>query len=298
MRVLTKRICGFSLVAVLVVAPVTLDAQVRTVPVRDGVYMLVGQGGNIGLSVGQDGAFLIDDQFAPLTEAIRAAIGELTDLDVRFVVNTHFHSDHTDGNENLGEGGAIIVAHESVRERLTSEQFVEVFDISMAPYPPAAPPVVTFNDRVTFHWNGDEIKTFHVPHAHSDGDVLIHFVEANAFHMGDTYFAGVYPFIDVANGGGIRGMIESAERVIAVSDSESLIIPGHGALSNREELVGYRDMLITVRDRVQKLMNDGLSLDEVVASRPTADLDEQWQRGPIQSDVFVRLVFRGLAEGR
>ena len=173
--------------------------EIRTIPVADGVYMLMGSGGNIGLSVGEDGPFVVDDQFAGLTEKILAAIAAVSDGSVRFVLNTHWHGDHTGGNENLGKAGAMIVAHENVRKRMNPDEFLEVMERSQQA-PPDALPVVTFSDAVTFYWNGEEIRAFHVEHAHTDGDAIIHFVNANVIHMGDTFFNGIFPFIDFASG--------------------------------------------------------------------------------------------------
>jgi glyoxylase-like metal-dependent hydrolase (beta-lactamase superfamily II) len=267
------------------------DVQIQTVPVADGVYMLMGRGGNIGLSVGSDGAFVVDDQYAPLTEKIKAAIAAVTDQEVRFVINTHWHFDHTGGNENFGEAGALIVAHENVRERMSVDQFMEVLDRHVPAAPAIALPVITFTDAMTFHWNGDDIHVVHTQHAHTDGDALIHFRKANAIHMGDTYFHSRYPFIDVQAGGGIDGIIAAAEWVLRVADSDTKIMPGHGPLSSPDELREYRDMLMTIRDRVRGMINDGLSIDEVVASKPTQDLDERWGAQP---DDFVRSVYQGM----
>ncbi|MFQ6045306.1 MAG: MBL fold metallo-hydrolase [Gemmatimonadales bacterium] len=273
------------------------DVQITTTAVAPGVYMLQGRGGNLGLSVGDDGAFLVDDQYAPLTEKILTAIGEVTDKPVRFVINTHWHGDHTGGNENMGKAGAIIVAHENVRYRMSSEQFLEAFNNRVPPSPPAALPVITFTDAITFHWNGDDIHVFHVHPAHTDGDAIIHFTRSNVIHMGDTYFNGMYPFIDVSTGGTIHGIIAAADQVLALTDAETKIIPGHGPLSNAEELTVYRDMLIEVRNRVAKLIAEGKTRDEVIAAKPTADLDATWGGGFMQPDVWVGLVYDGMMEG-
>ncbi len=197
--------------------------------VADGIYMLTGRGGNLGLSVGQDGAYLIDDQFAPLTAKILAAVETLTPEPVRFVVNTHYHFDHTGGNENLSKAGAILVAHENVRQRMAAGTFMKAFNRQVEPAPAGALPVVTFTDAVSFHWNGQEIRVFFVGQsAHTDGDSIVHFVGADVFHMGDTFFNGMYPFIDVSSGGRIDGMIAAADRVLKVASDETRLIPGHG----------------------------------------------------------------------
>lgn len=280
-----------TVVAVPLAAQQQEDVQIQTVPVAEGVYMLMGRGGNIGVSVGDDGAFLVDDQFAPLTQKIEAAVRALTDHPIRFVINTHWHADHTGGNENLGKAGAIIVAHENVRKRMSVEQFIEAFNSRTPPAPPQALPVITFTDAVTFHWNGDDIRVFHVNPAHTDGDAIIHFTTGNAVHMGDTYFNGTYPFIDVSSGGTLDGMIAAIDRVLGLADGNTKIIPGHGSLSNRAELRTYREMLAEVGRRLRRLIADGKTKAEVVAAKPTRDLDATWGGGFMQPDQWVGLVY-------
>ncbi len=272
------------------------DVEIKTLHVAEGVYMLIGRGGNIGLSIGDDGAFLVDDKYAPLTEKILAAVAAVTDRDIRFVVNTHFHGDHTGGNENMGEVGAIIVAHENVRVRLSTEQFRRTVNRRTPPSPPGALPVVTFTEAVTFHWNGDEIHVFHVDPAHTDGDAIIHFRRANVIHMGDIYFNGRFPFIDVDAGGSIDGMIAAVEEVLAVAGADTKIIPGHGRLSDAGELRAYRDMLTTVRNRVKGLIAEGMSKDEVVAAKPTQQFDEKWGGGSWNPDRWIGLLYESLKD--
>lgn len=274
------------------------DVQIQTVKVADGVYMLMGRGGNMGLSVGDDGAFLVDDQYAPLTDKIKAAIAAVTDRPIEFVVNTHWHGDHTGGNENLGEAGVIIVAHENVRRRMSVDQFQEAFGRATPAAPDAALPVITFTDAVTFYWNDDELHVFHVNPAHTDGDVIIHFVQANVVHMGDTYFNGLYPFIDVSSGGSIDGTIAAVDQVLAFVRTDTKIIPGHGPLSDVAALRGYRNMLAGVRDRIQQLISQGSSRDEVIAAKPTRDLDDKWGGGFMQPDQWVGIVYDSMTKGR
>jgi glyoxylase-like metal-dependent hydrolase (beta-lactamase superfamily II) len=272
-------------------AQVAEDVVIEATPVAGNVHMITGQGGNMGLCVGDDGAFLIDDQFAPLTERILATVAEITPEPVRFVINTHWHFDHTGGNENLGEAGAIIVAHENVRKRLSTDQFMEAFKRTVPASPPGALPVITFNDSVTFHWNDEEIRVIHVEPAPTDGDSLVHFRKANIIHLGDVYFNGMYPFIDTSAGGRIAGMIEAVDRALELTDDRTKLIPGHGELSGAAELRAYREMLRTVHDRMQELIADGRSRDEIIAARPTRDLDATWGRGFMKPDQWVGIVY-------
>lgn len=263
----------------------------------EGVWMLTGAGGNIGVSAGADGVFLVDDQFAPLTEKIRAAVAKINDHPIRFVLNTHWHSDHTGGNENLGGAGALIVAHENVRERMSVDQFMERLDRTVPAAPKAALPVVTYDDSVTFHLNGDEIHAFHVPPAHTDGDSIVHFRKANVVHMGDVFFTSGYPFVDLGSGGSVEGVLDAVDRVLALTDAETAIIPGHGPMSDREGLEEYRRMLGTIVSRVAERIAAGDSLEEVQAARPSAEFDEEHGGGFIDGETFVETVYTSLTAG-
>ena len=270
--------------------------RIETIRLGDNVAMLMGgAGGNLGVSYGEDGVFVIDDQFAPLTEKITAAIAVLNDKPVRFVINTHWHLDHVGGNENFGKAGAVIVAHENVRKRMNADQFIKAFDMHIPAASDAALPVITFTQDVTFHLNGDEIHVFHVPNAHTDGDAIIHFKKANVLHTGDLYFAGTYPFIDVESGGSINGLIEALTRLLPRLDKKTKIIPGHGPLSNKAELTAYIEMLATIRDRILRLIQDGKTLEEMAAAKPTADFDDTWGKGFLSPEQFTGIVYRDLA---
>lgn len=264
--------------------------QIRTVSLGPGLYVLFGQGGNIGLSVGDDGAFVIDNQFAPLSEKILAAIRAVTPKPVRFVVNTHWHGDHTGGNENFGKAGALIVAHDNVRRRMNPAQFKDVVGRTQQA-PPVALPVVTFGSDVTFHWNGETIVVRHVPNSHTDGDAVIQFVGADVIHLGDTFFNGRYPFIDLQSGGSLEGMIASSNRVLGMMGPQTRLIPGHGEVAGARELTAFRDMLVRVRDLIAPMVARGMTEDEVVAAKPTAELDPVWGSA---SERFVRSVVQSL----
>ena len=280
-------------------APPPAAAQEREVTIqvkelRGSVRMLVGQDGNLGVRGGEDDEFLIDDQFAPLTEKILAAIRTFTDEPVRFVVNTHWHGDHTGGNENLGERGAVIVAHDNVRERMSTEQFMKAFDRRVEPAPRAALPIVTFTESVTFHLNGDTIRVIHVDPAHTDGDSIVHFEKANVLHTGDLFFKGRYPFIDLSSGGSIDGVIAAADRALGLCDDETQIIPGHGDLATRADYAAYRDVLRTVRDGVAAQIAAGRTREEVMASDVTAAYDAEWGQGFIRGPAFLATVYDSL----
>ncbi|MBL8522045.1 MAG: MBL fold metallo-hydrolase [Betaproteobacteria bacterium] len=266
------------------------EVKIRTERLSPTTYVLFGAGGNIGVSVGEDALFIIDDQFAPLTPKILDALKALTDKPVKFVLNTHFHSDHTGGNENLGKGGAIIVAHDNVRKRLSSEQLIAFLNAKSPALSKPGLPVITFAADTTFHINGDEINAFHMPNAHTDGDAIIHFRKSNVIHMGDTFFNGFYPFIDTSSGGHPDGVIAVADRVIALSDDNTRIIPGHGPVCDKKDLKVYRDMLATIWGRVQKLAKEGKSLDDIIAAKPTADFDERWGKGFIPPARFIEML--------
>lgn len=285
----------------LAALPASLLAQVnfdtitvRVQQLRGGVYMLTGAGGNIGLSVGDDAAFIVDDQFAPLTPKILAAIGTVTAKPVRFVVNTHWHGDHTGGNENFGKGGALIVAQQNVRKRMSSEQFMRFFNSRTPASPAVALPVVTFTDSISFHINGDELVAFYVPGAHTDGDAVVHFTRADVIHMGDTYFEAWYPFIDLDSGGSINGIIAAADRALSVCTPQTIVIPGHGPVSNCANLRAYRNVMAAARDRVRAELQRGRTLEQIKAARLTAEFDAKYGNAFIKPDVFVEFVYRSL----
>jgi glyoxylase-like metal-dependent hydrolase (beta-lactamase superfamily II) len=286
---------------VLAAAPVLAQQQtdyskveIKSEKVAEGLYVLTGQGGNIGLSAGASGSLVIDDQYAQLSEKILAAIKTLTPGPVRFVVNTHWHGDHTGGNENMGKAGAILVAHENVRRRMSTEQFMAMMGRKIEASPEAALPVVTFAEGVTFFWNGDEVRVFHVAPAHTDGDSVIQFVKADVVHMGDTFFNGAYPFIDTSSGGRVDGIIAAADRVLSAVTDKTRIIPGHGPVASKADLQAYRDTVKAVRDAVAKLKAEGKTKEAVVAAKPSAAYDAKWGQGFIKPDAFVGIVFDSL----
>ncbi len=271
--------------------------QIRTIKVSDGVYMLMGVGGNIGVSVGTDGVLMVDDQYAPLSDKIKVAVAALGGP-VRFVVNTHWHWDHVGGNESLLRSGVVTVAHENVRRRMSVEQFVPPLNRHVPASPAGALPLVTFADSVTFYLGGDSIHVFHAAAAHTDGDAIIWFRRANVIQMGDIFFNGRYPFVDLSSGGSLDGVVAAVDRVLALADANTKIIPGHGSLADRATLQAYRDMLVTVRDRIKRAVTAGQTLEQVQAAKPTAEFDAVLGKGTITPTLFVQILYTDLAARR
>jgi cyclase len=264
--------------------------EIRIERIAPGVAVLFGRGGNIGVSYGADGNVLIDDQYAPATERVVTAVRTLDADPIRFVLNTHWHGDHTGGNENLGRGGTVIVAHDNVRIRMTMEQLVRGEQVP--PSPAGALPVITFSEDLTFHLNGDEIAAHHVDHAHTDGDSLIYWRRANVLHMGDTYFNGLLPFIDLDSGGSIDGAIAAVETGLRIANEETRIIPGHGPMARRADLVRYRDMLVALRDRVGQGIAAGRTLEQIKGERLADGYGPP--DGFISPDALIETIYRSL----
>ena len=289
----------FALVAASLLLAASLEAQVnydtvqiRTTELAKGVHVLFGSGGNIGVSVGDDAVFIIDDQFAPLTPKILAAIRALTDKPVSFVLNTHWHFDHTGGNENFGKAGALIVAHDNVRKRMSTEQFMAAMNRRDPPSPKAALPVVTFSEGVTFHINGDSVVVTHVAPAHTDGDAIVHFQKANVVHMGDVFNNTGLPFIDLSSGGSVHGVIAAADKVYAMTNAQTRIVPGHGQVTDRNRLKAWRDAVVAVRMRVQAEVRARKTIEQVLALKLTAPYEKEWPGG---HERFVRAVYEELS---
>jgi len=253
--------------------------------------MLMGEGGNIGVSAGADGVYLIDDQYAPLSEKIMAAVKAISDKPVKYVINTHWHGDHTGGNENFGKAGATIIAHEAVRARMEKGGELAAFKMVVPPAAAGALPVITFSDKAALHLNGETSHLIHVDPAHTDGDTIIHWPAANIIHTGDTFVNGFFPFVDISSGGRLDGIIKSADMVLALADDKTKIIPGHGPLATKADLARFRAMLATVRERVTAAKAAGKTAEEWAASKPLADLDADWGKGFLPLDKFTQIVF-------
>lgn len=267
---------------------------IRASDLGGGIHVLYGQGGNLALSIGSDGSFLVDDQYAPATEAIRAAIKQIGGDDPRFVINTHWHGDHTGGNENFDKLGSVIIAHDQVRERMSTEQFIVALDWKVPPSPAGALPVITFDSELSLHLNGQDTRIIHVAHAHTDGDAIVHFEGANVLHMGDVYFNGLYPFIDLSSGGSIGGMIAAVDKGLSLCDDQTQVIPGHGPVTDKAGLSAYRDLLVSWRDAVKAHKDAGRSLEETIAARPTAATDEALGGAFIKPHQLVQFIYDSL----
>ena len=291
------KIKSISIVCLLVVAPFVSaqeDVKIEATALTKNIHMLAGKGGNVGVFIGGDGTFIVDDQFAPLSEKILKAIQSIGGDTPKFLLNTHFHGDHTGGNENFGNKGTLIVSHENVRKRLVNGSFIEAFGMKAPPASKAALPAMTFSDSMHFHINGDSVKAVHVANAHTDGDSFIHFKEANVIHAGDIFFNGFYPFIDVAHGGSLKGVIDAADAILSLSNASTKIIPGHGPLGNQAQLQAYRNMLSTAYDRLLKMKNSGASVEDAVAKALLADLEAKWGGGIFTGDKWIKIIYSGV----
>ena len=262
--------------------------EIKTTKLADNFYMLEGSGGAIGALVGPDGVFMVDSQFAQLTEKIVAAIKQISDGRIRFMVNTHVHPDHTGGNENLGKMGVAILSRDQLRQRLAT---------AARPAPPAALPLITYDAPVTFHMNGEDIQLIPVRSAHTDGDTMVYFPRANVIMTGDFYRAVGYPFPDRNNGGSFKGLVDGLEAVINLAGPNTRIVPGHGEVVNRAAVAAHRDMALAVRDKVAALVKQGKTADEIVAARPTSDLDAKVSQAATTSERFIRALVAELSGG-
>ncbi|MEE8169112.1 MAG: MBL fold metallo-hydrolase [Phycisphaerae bacterium] len=268
------------------------EVRIKATHVAGAVYMLEGAGGNIGVSVGADGVLIVDDQFAPLAERIRAAIETLEHGKGRlhFVLNTHWHPDHVGGNATFSRE-AHIIAHENVRKRLSTQQ--KIFERVIEPSPSVALPVITFDDTLSVHFNGERIRLVHVPHAHTDGDSVIWFPKSNVVHMGDLFFAGKFPFVDLGSGGDVEGLIRGVAQAMERLPAGVKVIPGHGPLSTPADLKTYQQMLIDSVKIVRERIAAGKTLDEIkAAGMPEKYAD--WGDGFIKTDAWLETVYNSL----
>ena len=270
--------------------------EIKTTDLGDNVYMLEGQGGNITVAVAKDGIIMVDGEFAPLHDKIKAAIVLLSSEPIKYLVNTHFHGDHTGGNEPFAKDGATIVAQDNVKSRLAAGTTNGLTGVKTPPAPKDALPSDTYTNFSKIRLNGRVADLKHIANAHTDGDTYVWFKTANVLSTGDTFTNGRYPNIDFANGGNIKGMIAATDIYLKLVNAKTRIVPGHGPIADKAALIDYRTMLVTARDRMAKLVKDGKSEDDVVAAKPFADLDAKWAPSELAAKNFVRVVWHSLAD--
>lgn len=275
------------------------QVTLKTTPVATGISMIEGAngfaGGNVGVSVGEDGVFVIDDELTPMSGKLKAALGALSKKPIRFVVNTHWHADHTGGDPAMAAAGAVIVAQDNVRKRLSVEQVRKFMGQTRTfpALPPAALPILTFGEDVTFHINGDEIHVVHVAPSHTDGDAVVHFQKANVVHTGDVVTGG-FPLIDIESGGNLAGFISAIDKILSLGDDQTKFIPGHGPLMSKADVLAYREMIVTARDRIGKLVAQKKTLEQIVAAKPLADLEGRWGK-MIKADDLIEAAYKAPA---
>lgn len=278
--------------------PPQFDMAIKTLRLTDRLHLLEGAGGNVALFVAEEGALLVDDKLPPATADVKTAVGAVTRKPIRFVVNTHWHRDHSGGNEALAGDGSLIVAHENVRKRMSVDGFIAVFGRKTQAAPPRALPVVTFTQDVTFHLGGETISVHHVKAAHTDGDSLVRFHQANVLHLGDCFLPGSFPVVDSVNGGSFAGLIEAADRALGLADEGTRIVPGHGPVATRKELQEWRAMLSTLYDRVSRAVGEGRTLQQIKELRPTREWDDLVPRTFVTADHAVEEAYRSATSRR
>lgn len=269
--------------------------EIKPIKITDNIYMMMGAGGNIGFIKGEDGALLIDNEFAPLSDKIKAAVQAEGGGDIKMLINTHVHGDHTGGNENFKKWGVTIIAHDKVRDRMMKESKGRA-DAVVPPRDKAAWPVVTFPDRMNLHWNGEDLELYHFFTGHTDGDIIIKFSKANVFHLGDMYVQYGYPFIDVNNGGGINGFVSSLDKILPLLDDNSKIIPGHGELATKKDVQVFRDRIVEIRDAVASALKKGTKVADVANLPIASKYDAEWGKGFVKGKDFVMMVAENLSK--
>jgi cyclase len=286
---------SFVLLAGITSAQQNFDTvRIRPIKVAEHIYMLKGSGGNIGVLTGTDGVLMIDNQFAPLSEKITAAIKTLDAGTIRFLINTHIHGDHSGGNDNFAKAGATIVAHDQVRERMMKETVNQRMNRTFPPREKIAWPVITFGNTLNFHLNDEDIELLHFDPGHTDGDAIIHFKKANVYHTGDAFVRTGYPYIDGSSGGTLNGYISTLNQLLSILDNSSKVIPGHGDLGTRADVKAVHDMLVDIRDQVSAALKSGKKVEDIPAMNITAKYDAQWGAGFVKGKDFVLVVAENL----
>lgn len=273
------------------------EVQVGVEKLSGNLYMLPDSGGNGNTVVlsGGDGVLMIDTKSGNAVDKLLDNIAALSEKPIRFAVITHWHFDHVGGNEKVAKTVAAIIAHENVRKQMSMAHDMEMLHTKVPPSPETARPLVTFTRQMTFHMNGENVKVFHIGPGHTDGDAVIYFKNANAIHMGDLYFEGLYPYIGIYSGGSINSMIKVINQILPMIDEKTKVVPGHGPLSNKAKLQQYVSMLTAIRDNVRRLMLKGQTMEEVIAAKPTRAFDEKWGNGFLPPNQFAKLVYMDLS---
>ena len=267
------------------------ETEIETIKLTESLYVLEGAGGNVAVFVWDEGVLLVDDKLPPASPKVKAAIAAITPKPIRFVVNSHWHRDHSGGNEALGTEGAVIVAHENVRRRMSVESFVAVFGVTAPPSPPKALPIVTFTRDITLHLGGEEITVTHIAPAHTDGDSFVRFGRANVLHLGDCYLNGSFPVIDSSSGGSYPGTIAAIDTALGMLDARTRIIPGHGPVAGEKELREWGEMLQVIDERVKSAVAQGKSLDQIKAERPAKEWEERFTKSFVTSDHPIEMAY-------
>ncbi len=282
------RLITLSLVVTLsgVVYAEEQEPSVSTTPIKDGLFLLQGRGGNVVASLGDDGVLLVDDDYAPYQPAYAAAIRELGGEGARFVINTHWHTDHTESNAAWAETGSVVMAHDNVRRRLSTDQDMKMRNRVIKAVPPAAWPLVTYDDSLALHVNGETVEVQHFPEGHTDGDSMVFFVEPNVVHTGDHFFKDRFPFVDMDSGGTVGGFIANIQALLDRVDDKTIIVPGHGTLANRGDLERYHNMMVETRDEVRAMQAQGMDL-EAIKARGLDPKWESWGAGFINQDYWI-----------
>jgi cyclase len=281
-------------------APDYSKVEYRSEKLTDNLFVLFGGGGNLAVLTGPDGALVVDSDVPEMSAKMRAAVSLVSDRPARFLVNTHYHFDHAGGNPTLGRGDTVIVAQENVRQRLSGRQVIKQdgIDMTIEPTPREGLPLVTFDDGLRFHLDGEEISLVHVAHGHTDGDAIVFFEKANVLHTGDLMMSIGYPIVDAGNGGSLDGLIAGQERALKLCDDKTRVIPGHGPVVGKADLQAYHDMLVTIRQRIADLIRKGRSLEQIQAAAPTREFDERWGKGFYKPDLFVQRVYIELGRAK
>ena len=287
-----------AIVSVLNLEPIDAShLEINTTKLSVEMYLIYGSGGNVILSIGDDGVILVDDQYAPVTERIKSVIANLTDKPIKFVINTHLHPDHTGGNEKLGEGGAIIISHDNVRKRLNSDQFFEFINQTIPALSEKGLPIITFSKNMTLYQNDEEIKITYLGSGHTDGDSTVFFTNNNIIHVGDDFSDRSYPFMDISSGGSVDGLISSLQNILLMINKETKVVGGHSGISNQTKVKAYLDMLIDIRNNINEKIQKGKSLAEIIQTKPTSKYDAiYYDHSFIKPNDLVKNIYISLNE--